>query len=229
MRAQKLALDAQGVAVPAAEMKHRFDPGVLLDQLAGDLRAQARARARSVRNVDAVDARGLAEPGAFNFLRRVDASRGQNFNERHELSRGELRSEPALQGHGTFSHAPARTGKARRWRCLPCRLRMDAARLQASRLFADVFDVLRSGATAAAHDAGSRLQHPPRILRHILRASRDRGCGLRQPSGRPAFGITLSGFVVQRNHLLDGFEHDARARKNSSARSHPPASRPITA
>ena len=31
MRAQKLALDAQRVAVAAAEVKHGFDPGVLLD------------------------------------------------------------------------------------------------------------------------------------------------------------------------------------------------------
>ena len=56
VRAEQLGLDAQNVAVAAAEVEHRFDAGLLLDELAGDLRAHAGAGARAVGHVDAVDA-----------------------------------------------------------------------------------------------------------------------------------------------------------------------------
>ena len=48
MRAQQFALDAEDIAVAAAEVIDGFDAGMLLDELAGDLRAHARAGARAV-------------------------------------------------------------------------------------------------------------------------------------------------------------------------------------
>ena len=86
--AQQFALDAQNIAVAAAEVQHGFDFGMLLDELAGDLRAHAGAGAGAIRHVDAIDPGGFAELRAFNFLRRVDAARGQNFDERDEFSGG---------------------------------------------------------------------------------------------------------------------------------------------
>ena len=87
VRAEQFRLDAEDVAVAAAEVVHRLDAGVLLNQLAGHLRAHAGAGARTVRHVDAVDAVLGAEPGAGDFLRRVDAARRQNLDKRHESCR----------------------------------------------------------------------------------------------------------------------------------------------
>ena len=55
VRAQQFALDAERVTVAAAEMEYGLDPGVLLNQLAGDLRAQAGAGAGAIGNIDAID------------------------------------------------------------------------------------------------------------------------------------------------------------------------------
>ena len=64
------------VAVAAAEMKHRFDLGVLLDQLAGDLRAQTGAGARPVRHVDAIDAVRPCTVGAPSISFDASTPRG---------------------------------------------------------------------------------------------------------------------------------------------------------
>src|SRR5579883_1075893 len=54
--AEQLGLDAEDVAIAAAEVENRLDTGMLLDELTGDLRTQAGTRARAIRHVDAVDA-----------------------------------------------------------------------------------------------------------------------------------------------------------------------------
>ena len=56
MRAEQLRLDAENVAIPAAEMEHRFNLGLLLNQLASHLCAQPGAGTWAVRHVDAIDA-----------------------------------------------------------------------------------------------------------------------------------------------------------------------------
>ena len=81
VRSQQLALDAQNVPVAAAEMQHRLDPGVLLNQLAGHLRAQPRAGARAVRHIDAVDPSVLAELRSGDFLGGIDALGRKNLDE----------------------------------------------------------------------------------------------------------------------------------------------------
>ena len=105
VRAQQLRLNAQDVAVAAAEVKHRFDAGLLLNQLAGHLRAHTGAGARTVGHVDAVDAVLLTELRAGDFSRRVDAARRQNFDKRDELARRELRAELGLLSHRHFGEA----------------------------------------------------------------------------------------------------------------------------
>ena len=89
-------LDAQDIAVAAAEMQHRFDSGLLLDQLAGHLRAHAGAGARAVGHVDAVDPGRGAQARAFDFLRGIHAARRQDLDERDELAGRQLRAQLAL-------------------------------------------------------------------------------------------------------------------------------------
>ena len=76
VRAQQLGLDAQDVAVAAAEVQHRLDAGLLLDELAGDLRAHARAGARAVGHVDAVDAAPAAHSRAPSISFAASTPRG---------------------------------------------------------------------------------------------------------------------------------------------------------
>ncbi len=101
VRAQQFGLDAQNVAVAAAEVEHGLDAGVPLDELAGDLRAHAGAGARAIGNVDGVDAGFAAAARAVDFARGVHAARRQNLDERHELAGGQLGAELGflLDGH----------------------------------------------------------------------------------------------------------------------------------
>src|SRR5439155_25604696 len=82
--AQKLGLDAQNIAVTAAEVVDSLDAGFALDELAGDLRAHAGAGARPVRHVDAVDAVRLAERRPGDLLRGVHSARRQDLDEGDE-------------------------------------------------------------------------------------------------------------------------------------------------
>ena len=93
VRPQQLRLDSQDVAVAAAEVVHRLDASMLLDQLACDLRAHARAGAWAVWYVDAIDAMLCAQPRAIDLARRIHAARRQNLHERDELSRRQLRAQ----------------------------------------------------------------------------------------------------------------------------------------
>ena len=74
MGAEELRLDAEDVAVPAAEVVDGFDAGLLLDELAGDLGAQAGAGPGTIGHVDAIDAVRGAELGAFDFARSVNSA-----------------------------------------------------------------------------------------------------------------------------------------------------------
>ena len=94
---EQLGLNTENVAVAAAEVQHRLDAGLLLDQHAGDLRAHPGARARPVRHVDAIDAVRRAQLGAFDFARGVHAARRQNLDEGDELRR-----RPAWRRVSTF-------------------------------------------------------------------------------------------------------------------------------
>ena len=100
MGAQQLRLDAQDVAVAAAEVVDGFDAGLLLDELAGDLGAHAGAGARAIGNVDAVDAVLGAEARAIDFAGGVHAAGRQDLHEGHELLFGQLLAQLALAGHG---------------------------------------------------------------------------------------------------------------------------------
>ena len=87
---------------------HRLDAGLLLDQLAGDLRAHACAGARTVGDVDAVDARVGAAPRAVDFARSIHTARRQDFDERDELARGQLRARACdFSATGTGARACA--------------------------------------------------------------------------------------------------------------------------
>ncbi len=103
MRAQQLGLNSQDVPVAAAKMIDRFDAGLLLEQLAGHLGADARAGPRTVRDVDAIDAVFCAKFRAGDFTRCIQSARRQNFHHRHEFSGRKLRAQL-----GFFSQGNAR-------------------------------------------------------------------------------------------------------------------------
>ena len=134
VRAQQLGLNAENVAVAAAEVVHRLDAGLLLDQLAGDLGAHAGAGARTVGNVDAIDAVLGTESRAGDFPRRIHAARRQDLDEGDELARRQLGAELATS-------APTGTWLER------LRLRL--------RLFHRHRQLLRAPAAASALRSGS--------------------------------------------------------------------------
>ena len=115
VRAQQFRLDAEDVAVAAAEVQHRLDARLLLDELAGHLGAHARAGARAVGHVDAVDAVLGAHLGARDLPGGVHAARGQDLHEADELALGQLGAQARLRGHGDLRAGPAP------WRRLPRR------------------------------------------------------------------------------------------------------------
>ena len=114
MRAQQLGLNTQNIAVAAAEVIHRFDAGLLLEQLAGHLGADARAGPRTVRDVDAIDAVFGAKFRASDFARRVQSARRQNFHHRDEVSGSKFRAELRF-----FSQRNRRSTSVSRRRSLP--------------------------------------------------------------------------------------------------------------
>src|SRR5436305_1241495 len=93
MCTEKFGLNAQNISVAAAEMEHRFDLGFLLNQLAGDLRAESRAGAWTVRYIDAVNAVLLTETGTGDLFRRIDTPRRKDFNERDKLAGSQFPAE----------------------------------------------------------------------------------------------------------------------------------------
>ena len=104
VRAQKLALNAQDVAVAAADVQHCFDAGFLLNQLAGDLGTEAGAGARTIGNVDAVDSGFLGQLRSGDFLGCVQAARRKNFDKGNERPGGQLCAQLALVRHRDFLH-----------------------------------------------------------------------------------------------------------------------------
>ncbi len=52
---EKFGLNAQNIAVAAAEMEHGLDSDLTLNELAGDQRAEPGARPRPIRDVNAID------------------------------------------------------------------------------------------------------------------------------------------------------------------------------
>ena len=104
VRAQQFALDAENIAVAAAEVEDGLDAGLLLNQLAGDLRAHTGAGARTVGNVDAIDAVVGAQFRACDFARGVDTARRQNLDEGDELSGRQLGAELGFFGHRNRGH-----------------------------------------------------------------------------------------------------------------------------
>ena len=102
MGSEQFGLDTEDVAIAAAEMENRFDRGVLLNELAGHLRAEARAGAWAVRNVYAINAVLLAQDGTGDFFGCIDATRGQNLDEGDELTGGEFSPKRGLFGDGYF-------------------------------------------------------------------------------------------------------------------------------
>ena len=187
-------------------MHHGFDFRLLLDQLAGDLRAHAGAGARTVGHVDAIDAGGLAQLRAFDFLRRVDAARRQNFDEGDEFSGRQLRAESALFGDRHFLQRLAASTTARSTIAVLRMLRRVAGcalRLRISLMCSAVVP-----------------QHPPtictpaqqesaRVLRHVFGRAQINVAAF---NGRrqPGVGHRAERLRGVRDHLLDGFEHHLR-------------------
>ena len=100
MRAEQFALDAEDIAVAAAEVVDGLDAGQLLDQPAGDLRAHAGAGARPVGDVDGVDAVVGAHFGAGDLAGGVDAARRQNLHEGDEFPGRQFGADLGLSGDG---------------------------------------------------------------------------------------------------------------------------------
>ena len=144
---------------------HGFDAGLLLDELAGDLRAHAGAGARAVGHVDAVDAvlrRSSLAP--VDFAGGVHAARRQDLHEGHEFPGRQLGAQLAISAAiGTGGRACALASGSST--VTPSFL---LQRLQRARFRADQLDVLGRGAAAAADDLHARPQHAPRVLRHVL-------------------------------------------------------------
>ena len=142
-------------------MEHRFDLRLLLNQLAGDLRAQARAGSWTVRNIDAINAMITAETRSGDFPGSVHAARRQNFDERDKLSGSQLCAQLRLFAYRHFGQA------------LDFRFRVLSNRngwlmvlhgLKRPDLAADLLNVLRRGAAAAANHPHTRLQKAARVL-----------------------------------------------------------------
>src|SRR5581483_436420 len=91
--AEQFGLDAEDVAVAATKMVDGFDTGLLLDQLASDLSAQAGAGARAIGHVDAVDAGQGAETRAGDFTGGVHATRREDLDESDKLAPRQFRTE----------------------------------------------------------------------------------------------------------------------------------------
>ena len=205
MRAQQLGLDAQDVAVAAAEMVHRLNAGVPLDELAGDLRAHAGAGARPIRHVDAIDARLGAELGAGDFLGGVHPARRQDLHESHELPRGQLGAQLRFVGHRHFRDS-LRFGLG----LLDGDAQLLLHRLQRARLGVDQLDVLGRRPAASAHDAHARPEQPPRILRHVFRRAQIEVAAFHaHRNARVRHGA--DGLGGECHHALDGIERGLRA------------------
>src|SRR4051794_10950842 len=154
MGAEQLGLNAQDIAVAAAEVKNGFNPSLLLNELAGDLRAQTGAGAGTVRHVDTVDAILLAKTGTGDFFRGINSARREDFNEGDKLAGSQLFAQLGFLGDRDFGQ--------RLYRGLPVICNGDRGclvlqRLKRANVTADFFDVFRSGATAAADDAYAGL------------------------------------------------------------------------
>ena len=205
MRAKQFALDAENVAVAAAEVEHRFDAGLALDQLAGDLGAHAGAGARTVGHINGVDAVLLAQPGAFDFLAGIDAARRQDFDKRDEAAGGETRAERRFLGRGHF-----REGLGGLFAFFDAGLDRGVAGLQRTRFAADGLDVLGRSAAAAADDAHAGPQHAARVLRHVLGRAQVEIASF--DFGRLAgIGHGAERLAGQALHALERFEHGLRA------------------
>ena len=164
VRAQQLRLDAEDVAVAAAEVVHRLDAGLLLDQLAGDLRAHAGAGARTVGNVDAVDARARRS-GARRRFRATHPRRAAAESRRTRRTCPAASLAPSLR---LLRHRHRRQRLRLDLRLLHRDRQLLLRRLQRARFRADQLDVLRRGAAAAADDLDAGPQQAARVLRHVL-------------------------------------------------------------
>ena len=101
VRAQQLALDAQNIAVSAAEVHHGLDSGLPLDELAGDLGAHAGAGARPVRHVDANRfRRPCTKPLRRSPGRRPRRAGGRISTNAHELAGRQFCSQLAAVRDG---------------------------------------------------------------------------------------------------------------------------------
>src|ERR1039458_5891552 len=98
VRPQQFALDAEDIAVAATEVVDGLDAGQFLDQLAGDLRAHARAGAWAIGNVDGVDAVLGPHFRPRELARGIHPARRQNLHEGDELAGGQLGADLGFFG-----------------------------------------------------------------------------------------------------------------------------------
>ena len=210
MCAQQFGLNAQDIAIAAAEMKYRFDSRLLLDELASDLRAQTGAGTGAIRNIDAIDAVLSAQLAPAISLRGINAARRQNFDERDELARSQLRAELRFLRDRHF-------GKTLDFRLAGSStvtaVVLPLQRLQRADLTANLLDVFRGGATAAADDAHASPQKPPRILGHVFGRTEINVAAF-DVAGSPALGMALRGLEVSAPSFR-WFRESLSARRNN--------------
>ncbi len=177
------------IAVAAAEVEHGFDSRLLLNQLARDLGAHARAGPWPVRDVDAVDAVCGAQPRPLDLARVHRAARRQDFDESNEGAGGELAAEPRFLGDRSLWQ--------RRWpsqRLHGGRHRNRLGRLHRTHLGAHHPDMIRRRPAAAAYDPDSGLQETLCVAAPCTRGSKGRCFCPSTRAGWPAFGMALIGF-----------------------------------
>src|SRR5439155_440033 len=163
-------------------------------------RPQGAVGARPTGAVPRADRRGLERPARRQHRRGIHALGGNDLDARDQLAAGELR-------------APARLRDERRGGDPRRRLHLRAghhhARLprhHARDVVADLLDVLRRRAAAAAHEPRPRLDHAARIAGHVLRA-REVDLPVPHVPRQPGVGLTRDRPVGDLDHPLDGLEH----------------------
>ncbi len=213
--AEQLRLDAQNIAVPAAEVVHGLDSRLLLNQLAGGQRAHPGAGARTVGHVDAVDAVFLAQPRPGDLLGRVHAARRQDLDERHKPAGGQLGAQAGFRGDGYLGGALLRGGFHRRRHAR--RRSGHLAGLEGADLRPHHPDVFGRGAATAADQTHARGQEAPRVLRHVLRRTQIQAASF-DPHRQPRVRHGAQRLPGEGAHLLDGFQSHLRTHRTVQAR-----------
>src|SRR5436190_1252043 len=158
---------SSGLIAPTV-MQHGLNSNLLLHQHGGSHCAHSRLRARTVRNVHAIDACNLQQTDRFQGLVRVDAFRWQHLDRGDEFTVGYLaRPMRAFSWRNNFDVSRGD------FMNLSCRASVHNHTLRPWRSRAhgirDQLDMRGSGTTATADEPCSRLNEAFCELRHVFR------------------------------------------------------------